>query len=234
MKHEQLRAVAEDSALNRRKTIEFNLLGNAQDSLRQAVQLLAFQDVGSRHAQLKHAIVNTAHCIELLLKERLRRVHPAFIWEKVENYARLDAKTVTVDAVITRLKRIGNVSITEADESVLKSIRTTRNAIEHYEWFTTEKEAKLIIGNALSFVFAFGKIELGIDLASDFQKDDTWRTLLDELMEFVRSHSARLQEVIRASGDEPVECQECGEVTVSWQSGSCELCGHWQDFQCPS
>ena len=88
------------------KNIEFDLLNNAKDSLRQAVELLAFKDIGSNHARLKHAITASAHCIELLLKERLRRVNPAFVWENVDKYPSLEARTVTVDTAISRLSRL--------------------------------------------------------------------------------------------------------------------------------
>src|SRR6266481_4031605 len=49
--------------------IQFDLLTNARDSLRQAVNLLAWKDIRSDQARLKHAITNAAHSIELLLKE---------------------------------------------------------------------------------------------------------------------------------------------------------------------
>lgn len=91
------------------KTIEFDLLNNAKDSLRQAVELIATKEIGSDHARLKHAIKASAHCIELLLKERLRLINPAFVWENVDRYPSLEARTVTVDTAISRLKSIGNV-----------------------------------------------------------------------------------------------------------------------------
>jgi hypothetical protein len=61
------------------RQIEFDLIGNAIDSLTRAVELLAFEDVRFAQARLKHAIANAAHAIELLLKERLRRVSPALL-----------------------------------------------------------------------------------------------------------------------------------------------------------
>ncbi len=212
------------------KAIEFDLLSNAKDSVRQAVELLAFKDIGSDHARLKHAITAAAHCIELLLKERLRRINPAFVWENVDKYPSLEARTVTVDTAISRLKSIGNVTFTPNDERSLKSLRNTRNAIEHYEWRASEKEAKVIVGNALSFAFEFAKMELAVDLASDFKSDDTWRTLLDELYEFSRSHGSRLEARMRTKGDHAQCCDECGELTVPLRGGSCELCGHWQSI----
>lgn len=213
-----------------RKPIEFDLLNNAKDSLRQAVELLAFKDIGTDHARLKHAITASAHCIELLLKERLRRVNPAFVWENVDKYPKLEARTVTVDVAIARLRSIGNVIFTADDERNLKSLRTTRNAIEHYEWRTSEKEAKVIVGNALSFAFAFARDELEIDLATDFQTDDTWKVLLNELYEFARAHGTRLEARLRTNGEFPLCCDECGALTVPAHGGSCELCGHWQSI----
>lgn len=212
------------------KTIEFDLLNNARDSIRQAVELLALKDIGSDHARLKHAITASAHCIELLLKERLRRINPAFVWENVDKYPSLEARTVTVDTAIGRLKFIGNVGFSANDERNLKSLRTTRNAIEHYEWRASEKEAKVIVGNALSFAFAFAHDELKIDLAGDFKTDDTWKMLLEELYEFARSHGARLETRLRTRGEYPQCCDECGELTVPTRGGSCELCGHWQSI----
>lgn len=212
------------------KPIVFDLMTNAADSLRQAVELLALKESGTDHARLKHAITNSAHCVELLLKERLRLINPAFVWENVDRYPNLDARTVTVDTAISRLKAIGGVTISLDDERTLRSLRTTRNAIEHYEWHTSEKEARVIVGHALSFAFGFASDELAIDLAESFKQDDIWNMLRDELYEFARIHGARLEASLRAKGDFPQCCDECGELTVPMRGGSCELCGHWQSI----
>lgn len=210
--------------------IQFDLLTNAQDSIRQAVTLLAWKENGSDHSRLKHAITNAAHAIELLLKERLRRVNPAFIWENVDKYPSLDARTVTVDTAISRLKKISGVTFDDKDETVLRSLRATRNAIEHYEWHSTEKEAKTVVGNALSFAFSFAEKHLGMDLAQDFQQDDTWGLLIDELYEFARAHGVRMEAKLIEKGECPTYCDLCGQLTVPMLGGSCELCGHWQDI----
>lgn len=212
------------------KNIEFDLLNNAQDSLRQAVELLTDNAIGSDHARLKHSIIASAHCIELLLKERLRRINPAFVWENVDKYPSLEARTVTVDTAIKRLNSIGNIAFHPVDERTIKSLRATRNAIEHYEWRATEREAKVIIGHALSFAFSFANEELQVDLEIGFKGDGTWRMLIDELYEFARVHGARLEARMRAMGEYPECCDECGEVAVPMRGGSCELCGHWQSI----
>jgi hypothetical protein len=209
--------------------IQFDLLSNAKDSLRQAVQLLAWKDIGSDHARLKHAVGHSAHAIELLLKERLRQVHPCLVWENVDRFPSLDARTVTVDTAITRLTNIAGLQFAESDTTSLRSLRKTRNAIEHYEWNTTEKEAKIIVGNALSFAFSFAQEHLRTDLAADFKRDDTWRMLIEELYDFVRAHGRRIEAKLMKMGEYPSCCDSCGEQTIPMRGGSCEICGHWQE-----
>lgn len=113
-----------ESELTPRKPIAFNLLANAQDSLRRAIQLLAFDEVGSREAHLKHAVVNTAHCVEMLLKERLRRFDPALVLKDPNKYPSLSAFTVNIDTAIKRLRSDGNVKISVDDEKMLKDLRS--------------------------------------------------------------------------------------------------------------
>jgi hypothetical protein len=225
---EAQRWAKEKKSMKDKFKIKFDLIENARDSLCHTVELLAWKEIRSGHARLKQAIMSSAHCIELLLKERLRRINPAFVWENVDKYPSLEARTVTVDTAISRLKRIGRVEVASKDETNIKALRKTRNAIEHYEWVASEKEAKVIIGNALSFAISFAQEELETDLSSEFKRDDTWRSLMDELYEFVRAHGQRLEAKLREQGDHPSYCDACGELTVSSRGGSCDLCGHWQ------
>ncbi len=207
--------------------IEFNLVTNAQDSICHAVGLLAWKDIANDGSRMKQAIINVAHGVELLLKERLRRVGPALIWEDIDKYPKLDARTVTVEKAIHRLRSIGGVTISEADEKLVKSLRNTRNAIEHFEWSTTIHEAKLIVGTALSFVISFSEHELGLDMRYEFRKDDTWVQLISELYSFTRAHGERVEARLRETGLMPVCCAECGELTVIHGRSECHLCGHW-------
>ena len=218
--------------MKRKTQIHFDLLSNARDSIRQTVNLLAWpeesESVRAEHSRLKHAIMFSAHSIELLLKEKLRHVNPAFVWENVDKYPSLGARTVTVDTAISRLKNICGINFSATDESNLKSLRSTRNAIEHYEWKTTEREAKVIVGTALSFAFSFANEHLNVDLAKPFKEDDTLKQLLSELWEFAHAHGERLEAQLSRQGVFTFCCDECGWSTVT-SSGSCELCGHWQD-----
>ena len=91
------------------------------------------------------------------------------------------------------------------------------------------KRQKVIVGNALSFAFSFATEHLGTDLSADFKQDDTWRSLIEELSDFVRAHGARIEANLRAKGEHPSYCDACEQPTVPTWGSSCELCGHWQD-----
>lgn len=144
--------------------IEFNLLRNAVDSIERAIDVIAyFDDERDDAKRLKQAVLAAAHGVELLLKERLRRVHPAMIWENVDKYPSPNARTVTVEAAINRLINIAEVQIEESDCNLLRKLRNTRNAIEHYTWSTTKEQADAIVGEALSFAVHFAKDELDFE-----------------------------------------------------------------------
>ena len=155
-------------------TIQFDLLANATDSIQYSIELLAWRDIANDQRRMKQSIMAIAHGVELLLKERLRRVQPALVWEDVDRFPNLDARTVGVDRALARLRSIGGVEISDEDMGLLKSLRRTRNAIEHFEWHTSIQEAKAVVGPALSFALDFANRELQRDLAYEFRRDDTW------------------------------------------------------------
>jgi len=154
----------------------------------QAIQLLAWKDESNDARRLKQAVMAVAHGVELLLKERLRKVHPVLIWENVDKFPSLSARTVTVDIALCRLSKIGGLEFLEGDVDLIKALRDTRNAIEHYAWSTTKNEADRIVGQALGFALHFAKDELGYDFFGyGARKDDTFDLLLESNPEFAKS-----------------------------------------------
>jgi len=74
--------------------IEFDLLRNALDSIAQAMELVAWDDELNEARRLKRAMLTVGHGVELLLKEWLRRIHPAFIWGNIENFLKIECPTL--------------------------------------------------------------------------------------------------------------------------------------------
>jgi hypothetical protein len=210
--------------------IEFDLLANAEDSIRHAIDNISYQEEPNDARRLKQAIRDVAHGIELLLKEKLRRVHPVLIWENIDKFPNLAARTVTVDTAISRLGRIGGLKFDPKDVELITSLRDTRNAVEHYAWKTTKLEAERVVGETLGFAIYFAKEELGTDFLGYAQhRNGTVETLLENSPAFANAFRARYEKAAHASGEFATVCSYCGALAVS-SSGACKACGHWQTF----
>lgn len=209
--------------------IEFDLLTNATDSITQAISLLAWRDEPDEARRLKQAVLSIAHGVELLLKERLRRVHPVLIWENVDKFPSLSARTVTVDAALNRLVRIGGLQFSNEDSALISSLRDTRNAIEHYAWTTTKAEADRIVGQALGFALYFAKEALRYDFFGyGSHKDDTFQALLESNPHFAKAFRDRYELTAACEkGHSDHLCEYCHALAVNPSTGACRLCGHW-------
>ena len=211
--------------------IEFSLLNNATDSITQAIALIAWKDEPDDARRLKQAVVAIAHGIELLLKERLRRVHPVLIWENVDKFPNLNARTVTVDAAMKRLVRIGGLNLLSDDTELITSLRDTRNAIEHYTWTTTKAEADRIVGQALEFALHFSKTELDYDFFGfGSHKDGTFEDLMESNSHFANALHERGKKIVKAVDESMLLCEYCHSLSVHPTTGACKLCGHWMNM----
>lgn len=209
--------------------IQFDMVDNAADSIEHAIEILAWRDIASDERRLKQAILGIAQGVELLLKERLRRIQPSLVWEDIDKYPSLDARTVGADKAVSRLRAIGGINLLKVDEQLIKALRRTRNAIEHFEWHTSITEAKSIVGPALSFALEFARVHLNRDLAYRFKTDDTWNMLLMELREFAEAHARRLTSASGSESDKLITCEYCEQPTLHCLEASCPLCGHWNN-----
>lgn len=208
--------------------IEFDLLQNGLDSIDRAIELIAWKDEPNDAKRLKQAILAISHGVEQILKERLRRVHPSLIWDDVDKYPSLSARTVTVDIALNRLIKIGGLEYLQLEVDLIRALRDTRNAIEHYSWSTTKAEADRIVGQGLGFALHFIKIELQIDLFGyESRRDDTFSELLDSNPEFLKAFNARYKKNTGDAGEINLICDFCHAMSVNPRTGACKLCGHW-------
>lgn len=87
--------------------LEYGLVENALDSLREAMNYYNEGDEEDNANQYKFSILLSAHCVELLLKEILRRNHPALLFENIDSVKDLqddDNQTVGYKNAIQRVK----------------------------------------------------------------------------------------------------------------------------------
>lgn len=209
--------------------VEFNLLSNATDSIESAIELIAWGNEKVEASRLKQSIQSIAHGIELLLKERLRRVHPALLWENVDKYPSLNARTVNSEAALVRLINIAGLKFPKEDVELIRSLRATRNAIEHYSWKTTKNEADRIVGQALAFALDFSSKQLHHSFFGYHnRKDDTFDTLVSTNAAFAVAIKEREKFTFVAHEQVTSTCSFCRSVAIDQNTGACSICGHWE------
>lgn len=210
--------------------IEFDLLSNAIDSLHHAIDHFAPLGEDPVASDYKRAILDVAHVVELLLKERLSREHPALIWRKVEKYPSLDEQTVTVDEAIARLDAICRVKISAEDRAAIDVSKRLRNSIQHFRFSITEKEAKISIGKMLAFILDFSERELAHSIRRDLQRDERLQDLL-AIHEFYREYDKRVEAEMRSKDKFVQPCSRCELTSFDLTTGVCEVCGHIEDLE---
>ena len=206
---------------------KFNLVENALDSLEHAIVHLTKTN-GLAKGDYKRVILDLSHVAELLFKERLRMIHPAFVFSDVDKFPSLNAHTVGAEEALQRLQKIGGVEFREEDKTALKTIREIRNQIEHYEFTLGENEAKVVIGNVLVFIFRFSCDEIGLDWADRRLNDPAWRKL-NEYAEFYQAQRASILDILLDSDILIQECPICHNETFDLESEVCVLCGHREE-----
>ena len=200
------------------------LFENAVDSLDLAIHFLLHSD---RHTAQKHAVLNSFHAVELLLKERLHQAHPLLVFEKVGGSVDDDARTVGVREAYSRLRNAG-VELDEQDWKDLRSLQKHRNRIEHRH-FDPDPAHKLLTRKALNFIFRFVRDHLEEDL-SEWLDEQVYA----EAREQVLSHQQMLEDAKKKLRELGVEgeaecCPECGEETFIItddfpNNGKCTYC----------
>ena len=171
-------------------------------------------------------VLNVAHALELLLKERLRRVHPAFVWRNVDKYPSTGAATVDTGTAVSRLVRIAEVEFPEEALNTIHRARKLRNEIEHFETTINLPQTKAIAGQLFAFIADFSDHELGIDLAAQLGPG-YWRPL-SGVEKFWRFHAVATEQQVAQEEDERgiVECTACMKKTFRASTGKCALCGY--------
>jgi len=211
--------------------VKFDLISNAKSSLEHAVEHLTSPD-GFADKDIKHCIKDVAHAVELFLKERIRREHPAFVWANVDHYPSTNGYIISTATAIKRLEKIAGVILSDEDRKTIEACKKLRDSIEHYEFELHVKEAKSIIGRMLAFIFNFTKSNLSLDLECEFKKDDRWKGLLD-VYEFWEAQKELLEKQLNADGKAVRDCPQCGAITFLFESCECALCGHAeQEVEC--
>ena len=166
----------------------------------------------------------------MLGRQPLRRVHPALIWVKVDDYGRNDANTVSMDEAIKRLGALEGITLSDEQASTLKAARNLRNQIEHFEFEVSPDKARIVVGSLLTFVFEFTNEHLPpgddrrLDLVGQLRQNELWKDLR-KVTAYFAEHARSVNERLRQEGRTIFTCPSCAAETFSNEEGKCGLCG---------
>jgi hypothetical protein len=171
--------------------------------------------------------------VELVLKERLRRVHPRYVWRDLSAYPRAPALTVGCDKALERLTELCDIEFTKEDQELLREARELRNAVAHGAFIHDAVDAKELVGVMLAFVFRFARRHLGTDLEAEFGSTDGYQ-MLHMVYEFWLPHALSLEEDLRQQGYTVSRCWYCVANTYVIEESRCALCGATEaGVECP-
>lgn len=126
------------------------IYANAVDSFRIGIEFFLRQQ---SYSSRKHAILTVFHSIELLLKERLHRENPLFIYRDIDQKITEDSITVSIKESLARLDNLA-IGLPKDERKVIENIQRRRNRIEHHR-YDHQKEDDLIIEESCKFVLFF-------------------------------------------------------------------------------
>lgn len=212
--------------------LKLNLLENSRSFLIEALgkALLAEKDTH----KWKFAIFNIYQAIEISLKERLRREHPALILDNVDKGGR----TVSPKGAIARLSKLCGVVISPDDFAVIENATRWRNEIVHSEFSLRVIELKAAFSVLFGFLRTFHEVVLKESL-SDHIPENLWKEALEIQIygeELFRRASQQMKDE-DIDINNVIACKRCGRKSCVLFETSCRcyVCGVQEDLlECES
>lgn len=207
---------------------KFNLIENASDSLEHALRHMGpIEENGL--GNWKRIIVDLAHVVELLFKEKLRQINPAFVFTNIDKYPSQSQHTVSSELACKRLQKIGSIQFSEDDLNAIQTAREKRNEIEHFEFSISDREAKTLVGQVLLFVINFSDEYLDLDWKSKHLKENSF-AVLHSYTEFYSNYLKAAYDRIDEEQIPTIKCTSCHNYTFDIENERCLVCSHDEEI----
>jgi hypothetical protein len=206
--------------------VRFDLVHNALDSLVHAVTHLTANENKPSPGDLKVAVLGVTHAVELLVKERLRRVDPSSLFEDTPAGSSRPRLTVSPGAAVHQLGQLGDVWLSPETAQDIRRSFGLRNRIQHYEFDMSPAQTTAVLGRLVAFLIDFSKRHLELDLEAELPPLD-WVWLQGNTDFWVRHAdlaAARLKEEVGA--EDVIDCPMCCWDTYSLSRRECVLCSY--------
>lgn len=162
---------------------------------------------------LNFAIVHAMIAVELMLKERLTRIHPTLVYENIDSGNLQRAKTVSAENIPRRLKNL-DVKLDQAEVELINLIRQWRNDVVHHMPEFDPNTAKKKLVCLFDFFASFCRREFDLSL-KNFIPAGLFK-LANELLDDWQVDVKKAQEEAKATGHvlEHRACPDCGAIDV--------------------
>jgi len=152
--------------------LKLNLLENSYDYLSTSLEYVVKARKEKSQIAWKFALLNLVFAIELLLKERLRKENPLFIYADIDRYKPItrETKTVSWSVLIERNKYLLGQKFIDLDSGRLQLAQSLRNQMLHYD---VELEFPSIYhnySNLLNFYTDFFNSEISLSESDTLHK----------------------------------------------------------------
>lgn len=201
-------------------TTQPSILSSAKQFLLEALE---------NHGSRKHsfAILHAVTAVELVLKERLARIHPALIFKNIDIQGFKDASTVSLSHLPQRLRNLG-VHLGADEVALIKTVAGWRNDIVHHMPTFDSASVAQQLPRLLDFLSIFLRRELATPIETFLPVElyrtadrllTDWRTVADAARTRAEQEGGVLEESCPACGGSRVLCLR------SEQAVFCHLCG---------
>jgi hypothetical protein len=194
-------------------------------------------EADNQKRNLKYALIHLCSGVELILKERLRQEDWRLVFQDqdkatVEAYETGEFYSVDFKVLQNRLEDDCGIDLTSEQKADLKSFRSRRNKVEHFNVVDTLLAMQSSTARMISFLVDFIDQNFTVD---DFEEEE--QELLSEIRNSLGSCAAVVHERMAliepdvAGLDSVIQCPSCLQMAMNADGGSvkCLFCFYAPD-----
>ncbi|MEW5930061.1 MAG: hypothetical protein AB1941_21610 [Gemmatimonadota bacterium] len=191
-----------------------DLIDNAATSLRSGAS--AYIRSRTEPGEIKHAVLDLFHVVELILKARLSELEPSALKKQPNN-----------PQVLALLQGKG-VTITAREIETITQLRRLRNALQHGHAEMEYRGSRRILRGTIEFLDHFVYDELDLWIGDVIDARDWWRLLrIPALRDHAQQHAEAILAELDLREHDVSSCPQCGRETLirTFMQGSiCAFC----------
>lgn len=211
---------------------KLDLLGNAMDSLEEALKKFQEGDEGD-HKAYKFCVLHMAHFIELIFKHHITEKHPLLIYAN-PFAAKIDpatTKTIGLWEAVNFINNEDKDAVAGDFRKDLEWLKKLRNDIEHHKFEMDVPTARIVIGRLFRSVLEFLDYSGVVDVEKQMpeQTKSIFSVLSDEYRFKLHDALKNADDLEGANPIDPMDpeadpvrmdCEACGNYTMVANKGS--------------